>query len=103
MYTYALRIYKKIYHLIYLLILFRCFFVVDEDAAEFSLENPFYKSQFDKDLSHNVFKNGQWGSFRNLPLETVKDIGAIHAYNTLEVRGDLSSFRWIEGPLSIDR
>lgn len=66
----------------------------------FSLHNSFYKNQFDKDLTHNVYKNGQWGSYRHLPLEPVNDVEVPYTYNTLEVQGDLSSFRWVEGSLN---
>ncbi|XP_012261752.1 fatty acid synthase [Athalia rosae] len=81
----------------------RYVFVQDEKAAEFSLKNAFYANQLSKDLVANVLKGGQWGSFRHLRLDQQNDSSSLqveHAYINTLVRGDLSSLRWIEGPLS---
>ena len=72
---------------------------MDVDAPVFTLENPFYKSQLDRDLCQNVYKNGQWGCYLHVPLEPVEDIEAVSAFCALEERGDLSSFRWNESSL----
>ncbi|XP_065214304.1 fatty acid synthase-like [Planococcus citri] len=74
----------------------RCFFIVDKNAPDFTLENSFYKSQLDKNLSQNVFKNGKWGSYRHLPVETVKEIEVRSAFCEAQKRGDFSSFKWLE-------
>lgn len=73
---------------------------MDEDTPDFSLQNVFFKNQLDRDLSHNIYKNGQWGSYRHLLLEPIDNVEVPHAYNTLDVRGDLSSLSWVEGPLT---
>lgn len=39
---------------------------MDDQAAKFSIENPFYKNQILQDLPVAVLKDGQWGSYRNL-------------------------------------
>ncbi|XP_065219793.1 fatty acid synthase isoform X2 [Planococcus citri] len=77
----------------------RCFFIMDETAPNFSLQHPLYKSQFAKDLSLNVYKNGTWGTYRHLLLENVDNVKVPHAYVNTLVRGDLTTLRWIEGPL----
>lgn len=81
----------------------RAFFIQAAKAEKFSLESPKYINQLKKDLVHNVLKNNVWGSFRHIPLEQLSDSGKLqveHAYINTLVRGDLSSLKWIEGPLT---
>lgn len=73
---------------------------MDETAPTFSLQHPLYKAQYAKDLALNVYKNGIWGSYRHLLLENVDNVDTPHAYVNTLVRGDLSTLRWIEGPLN---
>ena len=73
---------------------------MDKKATNFSVQYPFYLSQLDKNLSHNVYKNGSWGCYRYLPLEPVQNVEIAHAYCAQETRGNLSSFKWIEGSLN---
>ncbi|PNF24834.1 hypothetical protein B7P43_G15086 [Cryptotermes secundus] len=47
----------------------------------------------------NVYNDGKWGSYRYLPLGTCTSIAVWHAHINIMTRGDLSSFRWIEGNL----
>ncbi|XP_065223442.1 fatty acid synthase-like isoform X2 [Planococcus citri] len=77
----------------------RCFFIMDDNAPSFSLDDPFYKSQYDKDLSYNVYKDGKWGGYWHSSLNALADVESSHAFCTLEERGNLSSFKWIEGSL----
>ncbi|XP_060533831.1 fatty acid synthase-like [Cylas formicarius] len=79
----------------------KCVFVVDE-APEFDLDDNFYVDQLSKNLAVNVFKDGQWGTYRHLLLERSHVIEAEHCYLTQSIRGDLSSFRWTEGNLRVD-
>ncbi|XP_065204299.1 fatty acid synthase-like isoform X2 [Planococcus citri] len=81
----------------------RCFFVFDTEAKHFSLADPFYKNQFDKNLAQNVYKGGEWGSYRYLPLEPLENIQTNSAICQLETPGDFSSFRWIESPLNLNK
>ncbi|XP_065214305.1 fatty acid synthase-like [Planococcus citri] len=74
----------------------QCFYIMDKNAPSFSLENQFYKSQLDKNLSHNVYKDGQWGSYRNLKLHLLKNVQVDHASCKLQRCADLSSFKWHE-------
>ncbi|XP_065221985.1 fatty acid synthase-like isoform X2 [Planococcus citri] len=74
----------------------RCFFIMDNNAPEFSLKDPFYKTQFNTNLSHNVYKNGTWGTYLHLPIEQNSEVQVAHAFCVLEEVGNLSSFRWTE-------
>lgn len=72
---------------------------MDESAPEFSLDNPLYKTQLKKDLALNVFKNKVWGSYRHLLLEPPSLIEVNHCYINTTIRGDLSSLKWLAGPI----
>ncbi|XP_044270431.1 fatty acid synthase [Tribolium madens] len=79
----------------------RAVFIQDTNAPKFSLTA--YDQQLKKDLVHNVLKKNVWGSFRHILLDNDHDGGKLqveHAYINTLTRGDLSSLRWIEGPLS---
>jgi len=44
--------------------------IQDEKAPKFSLEDPFYVQQLQKDMAINVLRsNKTWGSYRHLKLE----------------------------------
>ncbi|CAH1398203.1 unnamed protein product [Nezara viridula] len=74
----------------------RCVFTF---GKKFSMAQ--HKDQIKKDLFVNVLKDGEWGSFRHLPVYSDdRSLDVEHAYVNTLVRGDLSSLRWIEGPLS---
>lgn len=78
-------------------------FIQDKNAPKFTLTNEFYSKQIDKQLMANVLKGNQWGSYRHLRLDQQTDASSLqveHAYINALTRGDLSSLRWIEGPLS---
>ncbi|XP_039308272.1 fatty acid synthase [Solenopsis invicta] len=84
----------------------RYVFIQDKDAPKFGLSSQFYAEQIDKGLMANVLKGGQWGSYRHLPLDQQNNVSSLqveHAYVNTLMRGDLSSLRWIEGPLSYYR
>ncbi|XP_037959865.1 fatty acid synthase [Teleopsis dalmanni] len=78
----------------------RLVFIQDAKAETFSLTSKFYVKQLEKDLISNVLKSGVWGTYRHLRLE--KDLATLqveHAYVNALVKGDLSSLKWIEGPI----
>ena len=78
-------------------------FIQDKNAPRFSLSNKFYSEQLEKQMMANVLKGEQWGSYRHLRLDVQNDVSSLqveHAYVNTLIRGDLSSLRWIEGPLS---
>lgn len=86
----------------------RQIWVQDPSAEKLVLGSPFsgmYKKQMDKDLICNIYKNGNWGSYRHMLLDnpsasTQGSLQVEHAYVNTLVRGDLASLKWIEGPLS---
>ncbi|XP_053996082.1 fatty acid synthase [Hylaeus anthracinus] len=81
----------------------RYVFILDKNAPKFSLTNKFYAEQLDKQLIANVLKGEQWGCFRHLLLDqqnTTASLQVEHAYINVLFRGDLSSLRWIESPVS---
>lgn len=79
----------------------RCVFVADQ-APAFNPAIDFYKSQLSKDLAVNVYKNGEWGTYRHLSLDENVIVQRQHCFANVTTKGDLSSFSWIEGPLSAD-
>ncbi|KAL0116142.1 hypothetical protein PUN28_011183 [Cardiocondyla obscurior] len=84
----------------------RYIFIQDKSAPKFGLSVRFYVEQLDKGLIANVLKGGQWGSYRHLPLDQQSNVSSLqveHAYVNTLTRGDLSSLRWIEGPLTYYR
>lgn len=83
----------------------RLYFIQDRICDAFDFNGKLFKTQVEKDLISNVYKNGQWGTFRHLRLKNQKAIATLpveHAYVNALTKGDLASLRWIEGPLSMD-
>ncbi|XP_071578880.1 fatty acid synthase-like isoform X1 [Temnothorax nylanderi] len=77
--------------------------IQDENAPKFSLQDPFYKQQLEKDMIINVLRsNKNWGSYRHLrlPRSEAEPVPTAHVCQT--VRGDLSTFCWIENSLSVE-
>ncbi|KAL6257917.1 hypothetical protein P5V15_011516 [Pogonomyrmex californicus] len=77
--------------------------IQDEKAPEFSLQNSFYLQQLQKDIAINVLRpNKTWGSYRHLrlPQPAAELVPSAHICQT--VKGDLSSFCWIENNRSIN-
>lgn len=84
----------------------RYVFIQDKNAPKFDLSVPYYADQLDKRLRANVLKGGQWGCYRHLQLDWQNNVSSLqveHAYVNTLIKGDLSSLRWIEGPLSYYR
>ncbi|XP_070068712.1 fatty acid synthase isoform X2 [Drosophila takahashii] len=77
----------------------RLYLILDEGLPQFSLDEPFYADQLAKDLAINVYRNGNWGSYRHLIMESQAPLLPVEqAYVNTLVKGDLSSLRWIESP-----
>ncbi|CAD7085952.1 unnamed protein product [Hermetia illucens] len=84
----------------------RMYFIQNPSAEKFSVDSKFYQEQLNKDLICNVLKSAGWGTFRHLKLETSGDTPTLqveHAYINAITKGDLSSLKWIEGPLSVQK
>ncbi|KYM96882.1 Fatty acid synthase [Cyphomyrmex costatus] len=76
--------------------------VQDEEASKFSLKDPFYVQQLDKDMTINVLRaNKTWGSYRYLKLLEPEARLVPTAHVCQMVRGDLSTFCWIENNRSV--
>ncbi|KAK4878177.1 hypothetical protein RN001_010683 [Aquatica leii] len=65
-------------------------------AKKFNVDDDFYNNQLKKSLLINVFKHGQWGSYRHLPLHQ-EQRNCKHAFG-VTTSGNLSSLQFIEGP-----
>lgn len=66
----------------------RTIFIQDANAEKFALTSKFYCEQLRKDLTSNVLKHGNWGTFRHLKLE--KELATLqveHAYVNALVKG----------------
>ncbi|XP_011685782.1 PREDICTED: fatty acid synthase-like [Wasmannia auropunctata] len=81
----------------------RSMFIQDKEAPKFSLQNSFYLEQLQKDMTVNVLRpNETWGSYRHLRLPQLetKPVPTAHVYQ--RIRGDLSTFCWIENNRSVE-
>lgn len=80
----------------------KCLFIDDQRAPPFDINHQFYKSHLQLGLAVNLFKNGQWGSYKHFLLkqsaECEKQID--HCYANSLTRGDLSSMTWLYGPFN---
>ncbi len=74
--------------------------MLDKNAPVLSLENNFYKLQLEKCLAVNIFKDGEWGSYQSLFLENSSTVSAQHAFLDWPISGNVSTLRWLEGPLN---
>ncbi|CAH2098689.1 unnamed protein product [Euphydryas editha] len=73
--------------------------IADPTAPPFSPDLEFYAKQLNMDLAINVYYEGQWGTYRHLLLGDLETIRAHHAFVKTVTVGDLSSQKWLEGPI----
>ncbi|XP_016956349.1 fatty acid synthase isoform X1 [Drosophila biarmipes] len=80
----------------------RCFFIDDPSAPAFDLSHPFYSTQLSLGMAFNIYRNGSWGSYRHLQLHKIENKmpRLDHIYGNVIQRGDLSTLRWLKGPLN---
>ncbi|CAL7936070.1 unnamed protein product [Xylocopa violacea] len=77
--------------------------IQDANAPKFSLDNPFYSKQLDIDICYNVLRpNKVWGTYRHVPYKKPEPILVQHGYADIMVKGNLSSFQWVQGPIRLD-
>ncbi|KAL1477476.1 hypothetical protein MTO96_035707, partial [Rhipicephalus appendiculatus] len=71
------------------------------NVANFSPTNPAYKDIVENGLVMNVYRDGQWGSFRHHSIDWCGEAKTVTqcAYLHFKTRGDLSSLQWYESPL----
>lgn len=77
-------------------------FIQDKNMPKFNLNDKFYAKQLEKQMFANILKGGQWGCYKHIELDQQNEssLQVEHAYINALNRGDLSSLRWIESPLS---
>ncbi|XP_043668271.1 fatty acid synthase-like [Vespula pensylvanica] len=81
--------------------IFRVVLIQDLKAPKFSFKLPLYSEQLEMDLIINVLRPGNvWGSYRHYLLPPSEPKSTHHAIITQLSRGDLSSIRWVEGPIT---
>nr|XP_054923973.1 fatty acid synthase-like [Dermacentor andersoni] len=70
-------------------------------VADFSPTNPAYKDIIEKDLVMNIYRDGQWGSYRHQAVQWCGEAKTTtqFAYLNVKTRGDLSSLQWYESSL----
>ncbi|XP_025264308.1 fatty acid synthase-like [Camponotus floridanus] len=78
----------------------RYIYIQDSNAPKFDLFSQFYAKQLEKELMANVFKGGQWGSYRHLQLDQHIYVELEHAYVDTLTTGNLNSLEWIQSPLT---
>jgi fatty acid synthase len=79
----------------------QCVFIDDPDAPSFDLDHPFYAKQLKLGLAINVLRNGEWGSYRHLPMIQKNEPQPTSDYLFADIltKGDLSSIKWFKSPL----
>ncbi|CAL1537406.1 unnamed protein product [Lymnaea stagnalis] len=69
---------------------------------DINVKSPEFINLAQKDLVVNVYRDGQWGCFKHVPIpddESSRLKPVQYAYVNVLTRGDLSSLKWIESPL----
>ncbi|XP_070505897.1 fatty acid synthase-like isoform X2 [Chironomus tepperi] len=84
----------------------KCFFIMDTENAPstFDIKDKFYEEQLKLNHAINVFKDGKWGGYRHLSLSTANKLSpqSSHYFANCQVKGDLSTFSWIQGSLDVN-
>ncbi|KAJ8679083.1 hypothetical protein QAD02_014870 [Eretmocerus hayati] len=76
--------------------------IQDPKAPKFSLQDPLYAKELEKNLACSVLRaNGVWGSYRHFPLPPQGPKPVRHGWANQLVRGDLGSLAWLEGPIQV--
>ncbi|KAK9875963.1 hypothetical protein WA026_011065 [Henosepilachna vigintioctopunctata] len=78
----------------------QCFLIYGNDAPPFDINNEFYQNQLRKNLSVNIFKDGKWGTYRHLLMKEFEEVESEHCFVNQTTRGDLSSLKLTQGPLT---
>ncbi|KAJ8887679.1 hypothetical protein PR048_013897 [Dryococelus australis] len=73
--------------------------VMDPEAPPFSLNDPLYAEELAKDMAMNVYKDGEWGTYRHLLMDSLPLVTCPHASINVSTQGDLSSLKWFQRQL----
>lgn len=76
----------------------RAVLILDENKS-FDANEPTFAEQLKKNLAVNIYKNGTWGTYRHLPINSAKNVKAQHVFVNQITTGDLSSLRWMQGEI----
>lgn len=77
--------------------------IYDQNVEKFSLTGRLYKELLSADIGYSAFRYGTWGSFRHSKLKfklTDATVTTEHAYLDEASKGDVTTLKWIQGPLS---
>nr|CAH7737538.1 unnamed protein product [Callosobruchus chinensis] len=77
----------------------RCLFYMDESDT-FDINDPDLQKQLKKKMAINVKKYGKWGTYRHMLIKRETYAEVEHCVANTMVKGDLTSLRWTEGPLT---
>jgi len=83
----------------------KCFLIIDTQHAPsvFDINDKFFEEQLKLNHAVNIFKDGKWGGYRHLNICT--DANSLpqssHCFAGCLVKGDLSSFSWLQGSLDV--
>lgn len=80
----------------------RLVYIQDVGLEKFSFDGKLYAEQLSQDLIIQVYTQGKWGTYRHLNLENINmaTLPVEHANISTLLKGDFSSLKWIESPLS---
>ncbi|KAH9490499.1 hypothetical protein DERF_016699 [Dermatophagoides farinae] len=79
---------------------FRCIYSDTELPKPIDFNQAPYNEILKKDLSMNVFKDGQWGTYRLLDLErNYNTVESNEVYLDIVKKGDMSSIKWLVSPM----
>ncbi|XP_070505891.1 fatty acid synthase-like [Chironomus tepperi] len=84
----------------------KCFLIIDTQNAPsaFDANDKFFKDQLELNHAVNIFKDGKWGTYKHLIIcpATNATPQSTHCFASCLVKGDLSSFSWIQGSLDVN-
>lgn len=77
----------------------RCVVIMDENVPKFAIDDSFYAQQLGLNLIMNVYRNGNWGTYRHLSFKESQEKRPQNALCWAQIAriGDLSSFVWRTG------
>nr|XP_023013626.1 fatty acid synthase-like [Leptinotarsa decemlineata] len=79
---------------------YKCLFI-DMNTKKFSMDVDLFRTQLKKNLTINVLRDFEWGTFSYLPVLESKTTNAENASLSIETLGDLSTFKWIQRPVPL--
>ncbi|XP_057651186.1 fatty acid synthase-like isoform X1 [Diorhabda carinulata] len=78
-------------------LIMRAVFLGDKNE-KFSMDNQFYRDQIIKDLTFNIIRDNNWGTYVFLPVKPLDKKKVGNAAVAISTIGDLSTLEWVERP-----